>query len=90
MTAELHPQQLAARLRRVALQTALKIAVPPRFYPVRDAALGTASYEALIRSRGPMGLLTREQHQAAILVAALRLGFAAKTADGRFVVAGAL
>jgi len=76
MTAELHPQQFAAHLRRLAVQTALKIAVPPRFYPVREAALGTASYEVLIRSRGPLGPLTWPQAQNAISRAAVGLGIA--------------
>lgn len=77
MTAELHPQQIAARLQRAALAHLLNAAMPShRLYSTREAALGTASYETLIRSRGPMGALTWPQAQNAISRAAVGLGIA--------------
>jgi hypothetical protein len=73
---------LAEGIRRRTLDALI---CPPRFYRVREAALGTASYETLLRSRGPLGPLTRDQAQRAIILAGFAMGVIARDASGNMV-----
>jgi hypothetical protein len=64
---------------------ALERAFVGRAYSVRESAFGTASYGTLLRGRGPMGPHTREQAQAAIIIAGLLMGLIARDAAGNLV-----
>jgi hypothetical protein len=63
----------------------LRAIAPPRFYRVREAAFGTVSYETILRSRGPIGPLTREQAQTAIIFSGFAMGIITRDASGNMV-----
>lgn len=55
---------------------------PPRLYRVSEASAGTTSYETILRSRGPLGPLTRERAQAAIILSGFAMGVIVRDASG--------
>jgi len=74
-------------LRAKVLDAALKrvlnhVIAPPRFYRTREAAFGTASYETILRSVGPLGPMTHRQAQTSIILAGLMMGIVRQDADG--------
>lgn len=81
------PPSAHQRAARTAIfQRVLAAAIaPPRFYRAREAAIGTASYETLLRSRGPLGPLTHDQAQTAIILAGLAMGIVTRDASGNLV-----
>lgn len=84
MTEELHPQLRAALAHRM-LAAAMH---PARFYSTREAAIGTSSYDVLLRSRGPLGVMPWQQRQNAILTAGVLMGVVGKDANGNFHMVG--
>ncbi|MGY3588028.1 hypothetical protein [Bradyrhizobium sp. USDA 4350] len=74
-----------------ALQKQLRVILdrvicPPRFYSTRETAFGTASYDVLLRSRGPLGVASYEQRQNAILSAGVAMGIVTKDDQGNFAL----
>jgi hypothetical protein len=64
---------------------ALERAFVGRVYRTREAAFGTASYETILRSRGPLGPLTREQAQMAMIHSGFAMGIITRDASGNMV-----
>jgi hypothetical protein len=71
---------------RATLRRLLLAAIcPPRLHRTRESAFGTASYETLLRSRGPIGPLTRDHAQTAIILSGFAMGIITRDASGNMV-----
>lgn len=77
---------LTSTLNRQLRALMLKMICPPRFYSTRETAFGTASYDVLLRSRGPLGVASWELRQSAILSAGVALGVVTKDEWGKHVL----